>query len=88
MSDAVGQTPPPLRPRLEDPDILVVANLDPKNPQATMVHVPLEALGIGQDQPYVVHDLLTGTRYTWRGSRNYVRLDPDEQVAHIFRVEP
>jgi hypothetical protein len=32
--------------------------------------------------------LLTGARYTWRGARNYVRLDPSSgQVGHVFRVE-
>ena len=70
-----------------DPDILVVVNLDPQNPQATMVHVPLEQMGIGQSEPYAVSDLLTGARFTWQGSRNYVRLDPKDQVAHVLRVE-
>jgi starch synthase (maltosyl-transferring) len=73
--------------RSTDPDILVAVNLDPKNPQATMVHVPIEDMGIAADEPYAVHDLVTGTRFTWRGSRNYVRLDPADQVAHILRVE-
>jgi hypothetical protein len=36
----------------------------------------------------VVRDLLSGAAYTWRGDRNYVRLDPGTQVpAHIFRLE-
>jgi len=77
----------PLEPRIADPDILVVVNLDPKNVQATMVHVPIEQMGIGQDEDYVVHDLITNARFTWRGSRNYVRLDPGDQVAHVLRVE-
>ena len=72
---------------LEDPDILVAVNLDPKNVQATMVHVPLQAMGLEEDEPYVVRDLLTDATYTWRGSRNYVRLDPTQQVAHVLRVE-
>jgi len=33
---------------------------------------------------YQVHDLISGTRYTWRGRRNYVELDPEIQPAHIF----
>jgi starch synthase (maltosyl-transferring) len=32
-------------------------------------------------------DLLTGARYTWRGARNYVRLDPAVQPGHLLRVE-
>ena len=70
-----------------DPDILVVVNLDPLKAQATMVHVPIEQMGIGPGEPYVVHDLLTGARFTWQGARNYVRLDPKDQVAHVLRVE-
>jgi starch synthase (maltosyl-transferring) len=77
----------PLEPRSPDPDILVVVNLDPRNAQATMVHVPIEEMGIGHDEEYVVHDLITGARFTWRGARNYVRLDPADQVAHVLRVE-
>ena len=71
----------------EDPDILVVVNLDPKNAQATMVHVPIEAMGIAAAEAYVVHDLITDARFTWIGPRNYVRLDPGDQVAHVLRVE-
>jgi starch synthase (maltosyl-transferring) len=71
----------------DDPDLLVAVNLDPHAAQATMVHVPLEELGIPADEPFVVRDLVTGARFTWQGPRNYVRLDPAEQVAHILRVE-
>ena len=79
--------PAPLEPRIANPDILVAVNLDPKNAHATMVHVPLEDMGITPDEPYVVRDLITNKRFTWRGARNYVRLDPADQVAHILRVE-
>jgi starch synthase (maltosyl-transferring) len=67
-------------------DILVAVNLDPFHAQETMLHVPVGALGFGSDSEYQVEDLLTGARYTWRGARNYVRLDPGEQVAHVMRV--
>jgi starch synthase (maltosyl-transferring) len=52
-----------------------------------MVHVPIDDMGIGADEPYTVHDLLTDARYTWRGVRNYVRLDPAEQPGHLLLVE-
>src|SRR5205085_353230 len=77
----------PLAPSSADPDMLVAVNLDPKNVQATMVHVPIVEMGIGPEEPYVVQDLLTDRRFTWRGPRNYVRLDPGDQVAHVLRVE-
>jgi starch synthase (maltosyl-transferring) len=67
--------------------LLVVVNCDPHRVQETMVTVPLDEMGIGEDESYVVHDLLNGARYTWRGRRNYVRLDPRVQVGHVLRVE-
>lgn len=82
-----ASVPAPLEPRITDPDILVAVNLDPMHPQATMVHVPIEQMGIAPDQPYALHDLVTGARFNWRGSRNYVRLDPRDQIAHVLRVE-
>jgi starch synthase (maltosyl-transferring) len=51
-----------------------------------MVHVPLGTLGLAEDETYAVEDLLTGERYLWRGTRNYVRLDPAVQVAHVLRL--
>jgi starch synthase (maltosyl-transferring) len=68
-------------------EILVAVTLNPEYPQETMVHVPIWEMGIEDDQPYVVHDLLTDARYTWRGVRNYVRLDPAYQAGHVFVVE-
>jgi starch synthase (maltosyl-transferring) len=70
-----------------DDHLLCVVNLDPHGPQEAMVHVPIDVLGLGEDEWYAVEDLLTGERYTWRGTRNYVRLDPERQVAHLLRVD-
>jgi starch synthase (maltosyl-transferring) len=69
-------------------ELLIAVNPDPHRPQETMVHVPLADLGIAHDETFFVDDLLTTTRYSWRGSRNYVRLDPNVgQAGHILRVE-
>ncbi|HJR40446.1 MAG TPA: alpha-1,4-glucan--maltose-1-phosphate maltosyltransferase [Gemmatimonadaceae bacterium] len=68
-------------------ELLIAVNTDPFTPQETVVHVPIEALGIGPHASFVVHDLMTGAHYTWRGARNYVRLDPAEQAGHVMRVE-
>lgn len=68
-------------------DLLVVVNLDPVHAHAATVQVPVSKLGLGDSAEYQVADLLTGKRYAWRGSSNYVRLDPSDSVAHIFRVE-
>ena len=67
-------------------ELLVVVNLDPHQAHETMVDVPIAAMGIQPDETYEVNDLLTGARYNWRGARNYVRLDPNERVAHLFRI--
>jgi starch synthase (maltosyl-transferring) len=67
--------------------IVCVVNLDPFAAQAGWLDVPVHEWGIGSDHAYVVHDLLTDERYTWRGSANWVRLDPHVQPAHILRVE-
>jgi starch synthase (maltosyl-transferring) len=68
-------------------DLLVIANLDPSRAQETVVTVPLAELGLDPDMPYIVEDLLTGARYSWRGARNYVRLDPTLQPGHILRLQ-
>jgi starch synthase (maltosyl-transferring) len=67
-------------------DLLVVVNLDPLHTQESMVHVPLDQFGLTPDAPYAVEDLLTGARYVWRGSRNYVRLDPLQQAGHVLKL--
>jgi starch synthase (maltosyl-transferring) len=67
-------------------DMIVIVNLDPHAMHETTVEVPIAELGIGPNDPYEMADLLTGARYTWRGAKNYVRLDPTERVGHIFKV--
>ncbi|MBN1611777.1 MAG: alpha-1,4-glucan--maltose-1-phosphate maltosyltransferase [Polyangiaceae bacterium] len=69
-----------------DNDLIVVVNLDPHATHETMVHLPLERLGLGPDQPFQVRDLLTGERYTWKGEANYVRLDPRMRVGHVLSI--
>ncbi len=71
-----------------DADLLVAVNLDPFTPRWAWVDVPIAAMNIGPDEPYEVEDLLTGARYTWRGARNFVRLDPRDEPAHVLRVAP
>ena len=87
-SAAQDDTSPVIPGREAARDLLVAVTTDFRAPQESTVHVPIEALGIGADDQYVVHDLLTGARYTWRGSRNYVRLDPiNGQAGHVFAIE-
>jgi starch synthase (maltosyl-transferring) len=66
--------------------VLTVVNLDPYNPQSGWVVLDIGALGIDPGQPYQVHDLVSDQRYQWRGTRNFVMLDPQRMPAHVFRV--
>jgi starch synthase (maltosyl-transferring) len=67
--------------------ILVVVNLDPSNMQHGFVQLPLGAWGLTPHSTVEVLDLLSGERYFWRGEWNYVRLDPEDRVAHILQVQ-
>ncbi len=66
--------------------ILVVVNLNPHYTHSGWVHLPLEPWGLDLQQPYQVHDLLSGARYLWHGADNYVELNPGTCPAHIFQV--
>jgi starch synthase (maltosyl-transferring) len=66
--------------------LLIVVNLDYRYKQSGWVHVELDKLAMKKDEPYDVHDLLTGTVYKWQGSRNYVELDPEKIPAHILKI--
>jgi starch synthase (maltosyl-transferring) len=66
--------------------IFVVVNLDPHRKQGSYVDVPIDQFGEMETDVYQMHDLLSDARYTWRGRRNYVELDPEIQPVHIFRV--
>ncbi|MFN3822251.1 MAG: alpha-1,4-glucan--maltose-1-phosphate maltosyltransferase, partial [bacterium] len=67
--------------------VIVALNLDPHYTQSGWVEIPVEDIGVSPDQTYWVHDLLTGNRYPWKGSHNYIELNPHHLPAHIFRVE-
>jgi starch synthase (maltosyl-transferring) len=67
--------------------ILVVVNLDPANMQHGFVQLPIVDWGLTPHAAVEVADLLSGERYFWRGEWNYVRLDPQDRVAHILHVQ-
>jgi starch synthase (maltosyl-transferring) len=66
--------------------VLTVVNLDPSRPESGWVDLDETELGLTPDQPFEVHDLLSGARYPWRGRANYVLLDPRKAPAHVFEV--
>ena len=67
--------------------VLVVVTVNPHEVREGVTVLDLPALGIDWDATFTVRDLLTGAEYQW-GERNYVRLDPHAQAAHIFTVPP
>ena len=69
-----------------DNAVLAVVNLDPHHVQTGWVTLDLDVLGLDDDAPFQMHELLTGARYLWHGRRNFVRLDPSASPAHVFRV--
>jgi starch synthase (maltosyl-transferring) len=66
--------------------ILTAVNLDPFHPHHCTVFVPPDAVGVAPGQGYRVTDLITNNSYDW-SERNYVRLDPVVEPAHILRVD-
>jgi starch synthase (maltosyl-transferring) len=66
--------------------VLAVVNLDPHHVQEGTLFLDLAELGLPPDAHFAVHDEVTGATYTWDGSRQYVRLDPFTEPAHIFTV--
>jgi len=69
----------------ETDTVIVVVNLDPHAVRDATVHLDLPALGLDWHAGMEVYDELSGASYIW-GQRNYVRLDPFVEPAHIFSV--
>jgi starch synthase (maltosyl-transferring) len=68
-----------------DDTVIVVVNVDPHGTRETTVHLNMPALGLDWHDQFVVHDELSGETWTW-GERNYVRLDPYVEPAHILTL--
>jgi starch synthase (maltosyl-transferring) len=66
----------------------MIVNLDPHHRHHSFVHVPVSRFGLGPNDTYQVHDLLTDRRYLWKGEVNFVDLDPQDEPAHLFKILP
>ena len=66
--------------------LVIVVNLDPHYKQAGYVTLPLNELEVPLDRAYEAEDLVSGERYLWHGSRNYVELDPARLSGHILKI--
>lgn len=66
--------------------IVTVVNLDPHHAHSGWVEVPLAQWGVDAERAYRMADLLGGGSYLWQGARNFVRLDPQGVMAHVFSL--
>ncbi|HEX4039306.1 MAG TPA: alpha-1,4-glucan--maltose-1-phosphate maltosyltransferase [Acidobacteriaceae bacterium] len=66
--------------------ILTVVNLDFFHTQSGWIALDLDRLQLRADEAFQVLDHLSGARYLWQGSRNFVELSPSKMPAHLFRV--
>ena len=70
--------------RSGDDAVIACVNLDPAAPHEGAVTIPP---GLGLPAAFDVTDLLADGSFTWRVGRNYVRLEPGLQQAHLLHVE-
>jgi starch synthase (maltosyl-transferring) len=68
--------------------VLVAINLDPHHVQEADFELPLWEWGLPDHGTLQVEDLWRGTRTTWQGKRQHLRLDPGELPFAIWRVGP
>jgi starch synthase (maltosyl-transferring) len=68
--------------------LIIVVNMDWRWSQMGHLDIPLDVLGISPDQSFQVTDLLDPKlpSYTWKGPKNFVKLDPTRLPAHIFQI--
>jgi starch synthase (maltosyl-transferring) len=67
--------------------VLVVVNLDPQHAQSGFIDVPLEEWSLDASDAYHAHELVSGQRHEWQGSRVFVTLSPSECPVSVFRIE-
>jgi starch synthase (maltosyl-transferring) len=74
--------------RSESGDCVIgVVNLDWRWPQSGFVNLESPSLGLAAGERFLAADALSGERYQWVAGRNFVRLDPAGNVAHLLAVE-
>ena len=66
--------------------VLTAVNLDPHHTHSGWLELPLDEMNLDAQQPFQMHDLISGARYLWHGPRNYLELDPQIVPVHIFRL--
>jgi len=67
--------------------LIIVANVDPHSVRQTVVHLDVTRFGIASGDTFDVHDLVSGSTWTWSAD-NFVRLDAFTEPVHILHVTP
>ncbi len=73
--------------KLEKDVILCIANMDMHHAQEGTIALNMQELGLSEDAFFFVKDLITDESFVWRGSQNFVRLDPNKAPGHLFVVK-
>jgi starch synthase (maltosyl-transferring) len=71
--------------------ILVAVSLDPFAPQEADIELPWQTLDqwhVREWDAIAVTDLMSGTRFEWRGRRQHLRIEPDTRPFAIWRIAP
>ena len=71
-----------------DNTILVAVNLDPHHAHEADFEVPLWEWGLPDHASVVAEDLMRGSRTTWNGKVQHLRLDPADLPFGVWRVMP
>lgn len=66
--------------------VLVAVNLNPFQAQDCRLRIPIGELGIGPEETYQLHNLITDHRDLVKGDAHAIRLDPEAEPAAIFAV--
>jgi starch synthase (maltosyl-transferring) len=66
--------------------VLTAVNLDPHHTHSGWMELLPDEMNLEPHQPYQMHDIISGARYLWHGSRNYLELNPQITPVHIFRL--
>lgn len=64
--------------------ILCIANMNMHEAQEGIVELDMAKLGLEEDAFYFLKDVITGDSFVWRGSKNFVRLEPSKAPGHLF----
>jgi starch synthase (maltosyl-transferring) len=66
--------------------VLMVVNLDPSTAHESTLGLDLGVLGLVEGELFEAVDELTGKVFGWTGPNPYVRLDPNQEPAHVLHL--